>query len=182
MSRNKKDFPVLTYKRGRNIFNEGDEGDKAFLIKSGVVCVFRQSGDEKTILAHLGAGQILGETAIITGEPRTASAEAASSCQLVSMTAKQIKGALDQGLPFIQALLEQILQRYRDMEKKHIKRNREMSKSLKQIRADIENWKKSDVPAAPETRQFVDEMDQTARKALKKEKYVALDPKGYMRL
>src|SRR5688572_8155502 len=59
----------------QTIVREGGPGDAAFFIVSGLVGVRHkdpQSGVE-FLLAELGAGQMFGEMALITGHPRTAS-------------------------------------------------------------------------------------------------------------
>ena len=59
----------------QTIVREGGPGDAAFLIISGLVAVRHKdpaSGVE-FLLAELGAGQMFGEMALITGHPRTAS-------------------------------------------------------------------------------------------------------------
>lgn len=180
MTRKDSVFPIIKFRKGETIFLKGDSGDKAFLVKSGVVCVYRMVKGEKIILAHLKAGQILGETAIITGEPRSASAEAAAICQLVTMSAVQIEKALEDGLPFIRALLDQIFFRYRDMEQKHLKRTKNMSASLKKIRLLLDESKKNN--AVPkDIEKLLENMDKITQQALKKEKYISLVPRGYMR-
>ena len=180
MTQDDQRFPIVDYKKGQRIFNEGDPGDKVFLVKSGVICVYRMEDNSKVILAHLKAGQILGETAIITGEPRTASAEAASTCQLVTMTSGQLKAALNNSLPFIRALLDQILCRYRDMEGKHQARNHNMASSLREIRSLIKTWREDNRGTASDVADLLDNIDIIIQAAIKKERYVALVPKGYM--
>ncbi|SHI98543.1 cAMP-binding domain of CRP or a regulatory subunit of cAMP-dependent protein kinases [Desulfatibacillum alkenivorans DSM 16219] len=182
MTQDDHKFPVMVYHKGQRIFSEGDPGDRVFLVKSGVVCVFRKEEGNRVILAHLKAGQILGETAIITGEPRSASAEAASACQLVAMTSNQMKDALDKSLPFIRALLDQILFRYREMEAKHQAKSAAMTSSLKEVRSLIRTWKEDDRRSANDVAVLLESIDVILQAATKKERYVALVPKGYMQL
>ncbi len=180
MDTDDKKFPIKDYKRGQRIFSQGDDGDRVFLVKSGAVCIFRMVDEEKVILAHLNAGQILGETAIITGEPRSASAEAATACQLVAMTSQQIQDALESSLPFIRALLDQILFRYRDMEKKHLARTQNLAVSLREIQSLTQGRKASNQGVPSELQGVLENIDVIIQAALKKERYVALVPRGYM--
>ena len=59
----------------QTIVREGGAGDAAFLILSGLVAVRHKDADSgvEFLLAELGAGQMFGEMALITGKPRTAS-------------------------------------------------------------------------------------------------------------
>ncbi|MBL4613615.1 MAG: cyclic nucleotide-binding domain-containing protein [Magnetovibrio sp.] len=53
-----------TYQVGATIFTEGDEGDMAYLIKSGEVKITKRSRDDsQRTLATVKAGSIIGEMA-----------------------------------------------------------------------------------------------------------------------
>lgn len=62
----------VTFESGAQIFAEHDAGDRLFIIESGQVELTRDGAS----LARLGDGSVLGEIALITGAPRTASAKA----------------------------------------------------------------------------------------------------------
>lgn len=59
----------------QTIVREGGPGDAAFLVVSGLVAVRHKDPESgvEFLLAELGAGQMFGEMALITGHPRTAS-------------------------------------------------------------------------------------------------------------
>ncbi len=60
------------FKAGDVLFEEGADGDEVFFIESGTVTVSR---DDK-VIALLESGDVLGEIALVTGAPRTATAVA----------------------------------------------------------------------------------------------------------
>src|SRR3989338_11392848 len=60
----------FSVKSGEVIFNEGDPGDRLYIIETGVVEV--DSGQAKRKVAELGAGEAFGEMALISGDPRSA--------------------------------------------------------------------------------------------------------------
>lgn len=62
---------------GALVIGEGDEGDHALLVAEGEIEVFRH--DSGTALARIGPGMLLGELALISGQPRAASARAIGS-------------------------------------------------------------------------------------------------------
>lgn len=68
------------------VFDEGDPGDAVFLIKSGVVRIYRldREGREQT-LAFLEAGAWFGEMAIFDGLPRSAAAECLTPVKLLAI-------------------------------------------------------------------------------------------------
>ncbi|MBI4803361.1 MAG: cyclic nucleotide-binding domain-containing protein [Elusimicrobia bacterium] len=55
---------------GEVIFNEGDPGDRLYIIESGAAAV--TSGRNTRKVAELGAGEAFGEMALISGDPRSA--------------------------------------------------------------------------------------------------------------
>src|SRR5262249_10154977 len=68
---------VRRFKRGEVIFHKDDPGDSLFLIQSGTVKLVLPGLDGKEKLLRLmNPGDVLGEMAIITGAPRSATAVA----------------------------------------------------------------------------------------------------------
>jgi type IV pilus assembly protein PilB len=74
----------------QTIVREGGPGDAAFLIVSGLVAVRHKDAASGVdfLLAELGPGQMVGEMALITGNPRTASVTAVepTSCAVLERT------------------------------------------------------------------------------------------------
>tara|TARA_Y100000588_G_C13477808_1_gene595465 strand:+ start:70 stop:525 length:456 start_codon:yes stop_codon:yes gene_type:complete len=58
------------------LFEEGDGGNVAFIIESGVIKISRSRGEGMIILAELERGSIFGEMALIDDGPRSATATA----------------------------------------------------------------------------------------------------------
>jgi CRP-like cAMP-binding protein len=67
---------------GELLFSQGDPGDRLYLIESGKVEVSTTTPEGGTSSSILGAGDVVGETALLTGKPRVATARAASDLQL----------------------------------------------------------------------------------------------------
>ena len=68
-----------TFPAGSTIFSEGDPGTTVILIDSGRAEISMTSfAGRKSVLAHMGPGEVLGEIAALDGGPRTADAVAAS--------------------------------------------------------------------------------------------------------
>ena len=72
---------------GEVIIHQGDASDCLFLIESGTVEVqtFSRAGD-KISLATLGAGDFVGEIALLTGAPRTADVVVVEPAALLKLT------------------------------------------------------------------------------------------------
>jgi CRP-like cAMP-binding protein len=56
------------------VFRQGQEGDRLYIVKSGVLEVLSstEGGPDAPPVAYLGEGEVLGELALITGSPRSA--------------------------------------------------------------------------------------------------------------
>lgn len=69
------------FARGEMIFARGDKGDGMYIVARGVVEVFQPASteDDEELLGVLGGGDVLGEMALLTDEPRSASARAATA-------------------------------------------------------------------------------------------------------
>ena len=82
----------LTYKHlkaGEKLMSQGEAGDSCFIIQSGLcVASVRKNGEQHTV-ARLKDGDIVGEMAIVTGEPRNASVDAETDMELWCLTRSQ---------------------------------------------------------------------------------------------
>ena len=80
-----------TYLVGDFIFREGDQGNTAYVVVSGVVELVKFTGEDYVTLSEITAGTLFGEMAIIDGSPRSASARAKEECMLNEITEAQLK-------------------------------------------------------------------------------------------
>src|SRR5688572_26407687 len=70
------------------VFEEGDRGDRCFVIQSGSVKVLRRFPDGRRMtLARLGPGNVFGELALMGGERRSATVQAAEPTVVVGLGA-----------------------------------------------------------------------------------------------
>jgi CRP/FNR family cyclic AMP-dependent transcriptional regulator len=70
--------------RGTTIFVKGDAGTCLFAVVSGTVQVTAASSEGKSaVFNQIGAGEIVGEIALLDGRPRTADAMAFTDCRLM---------------------------------------------------------------------------------------------------
>lgn len=74
----------VQFPSGREIFRMGDKGDALYLIEKGRVSIVAGgSKDKVSTLAELGPGNSFGEMALLTGEPRSATAFAVTDTSLL---------------------------------------------------------------------------------------------------
>jgi CRP-like cAMP-binding protein len=75
------------YGPGQVVFSQGQEGDRLYIIKSGALEVLASPSDaaEPIPVAYLGPGEVLGELALLTGSPRSASARVPEQAELFTV-------------------------------------------------------------------------------------------------
>jgi CRP/FNR family transcriptional regulator, cyclic AMP receptor protein len=72
--------------KGDVLFTEGETGDKLFLIESGKIKLGHTASDgRESLIAVLGAGEMLGELSLFDPGPRTATAVAVTKAKVLSM-------------------------------------------------------------------------------------------------
>lgn len=72
--------------RGQVLFSEGEPGDKLYVIESGKVKLGQTAADgRESLIAVLGAGEMLGELSLFDPGPRTATAVAVTSTKVLAM-------------------------------------------------------------------------------------------------
>jgi CRP/FNR family cyclic AMP-dependent transcriptional regulator len=97
---------VTSFAVGSLIFQAGDPGDFVYVVKSGEVDI--QAGDR--LIETVRAGGIFGEMALISDEPRSATAVARTPCELVPLSQKRFL-FLVQETPFFALEVMRILAR-----------------------------------------------------------------------
>ena len=72
--------------RGRTLFNEGDPGDRLYVVTAGKIKLGRSAADgRENLLAILGRGEMFGELSLFDPGPRTATATAVTDATLIGL-------------------------------------------------------------------------------------------------
>jgi len=104
-----------SFPKGARVFHEGDESDACYIIRSGEVRVTREHSDGRAIaLATLGAGEIVGELAMLDGEVRSASVEALTDIELLAVAARDMRGLLERNPEITAKLVVALTRRVRE--------------------------------------------------------------------
>lgn len=74
-------------KVGEYLFRQGEMGDTVFAIIQGECSVLVNSNNGEMTLAVQGVGELVGEMAAISGEPRNASIRADTACEVIGFEA-----------------------------------------------------------------------------------------------
>jgi CRP-like cAMP-binding protein len=104
------DLPRLRYRDGDLIFSQDSPGDRAFVIVSGKVRIWRNAGARFVDLCTLGPGGIFGELSLFDGRPRVASATAIEDTVCIPVTPERFRAMLDAAEPFTRQIVEQLVE------------------------------------------------------------------------
>lgn len=110
----------VSFKKGQEIFIEGDKGDSFYQILEGSVGIGKkdEAGTQRQ-LAVLKENDILGEMALLTDSPRSATARCLTDVRLLRILRsdfqKQIKPGEGQGYQILMHLVGVLCRRLRDM-------------------------------------------------------------------
>ena len=101
-----------SFSEGVNIVQEGDIGDVLFIILSGEVRVLVTQGQKEVEIARRKAGEYVGEMALISREPRSATVSAVGNVRALAIDQKSFESLLrdrpDASLAVIQVLCERL--------------------------------------------------------------------------
>jgi len=82
---------IERYQAGEVVFREGDPGDCLQLIRRGSVTISRAIGGRDIVLAYVPAGQYVGEMALVSDAPRSATVQAAIATETVRLDGDAFK-------------------------------------------------------------------------------------------
>ena len=100
--------------RGEVLFNEGDSGDRLYVVLEGKIKLGRTSGDgRENLLAVLGPGQMFGELSLFDPGPRSATATAVTDSRLASLGHAELQPWLVSRPDVARGLLFQLAHRLR---------------------------------------------------------------------
>ena len=99
--------------KGDRLFTEGENSRAMYLLKSGMVRIFKKKGDSAIELDTIRSGQILGELAFLDGNPRSASGEALTECELLEISGPAFQQTLSSMPEWLKILLKTVVGRLR---------------------------------------------------------------------
>ena len=97
--------------RGQTIFSAGDRGHVMYVVLAGVIELL--VGDE--VVERVEVGTMFGEMALISDEPRTATAIAVTDCELVTIDTQQFYSLVQQAPPFATKVMKTMADRLHRM-------------------------------------------------------------------
>ena len=98
---------------GDVLFEEGSQGDRAYVIEEGALEVFKMSNQREVLLAVLGPGQVLGEMALLEDRPRNASVRAQERSRLWTIDQVQLQQLMNKSTSATKSMFYTMLARWR---------------------------------------------------------------------
>ena len=110
--------PRRTYEMGSVVIREGERGDEAFVVVSGRCAVTAMSEGQRIVLRDLEPGDVFGETAIFSDEPRSATVEATETLVVRVVTGETLSQTL--GLQtWTGAFVKALADRFREADRRN---------------------------------------------------------------
>ena len=89
-------FDTVTAQPGEEIVTEGEPGNTAYIIQSGSCEVWKNILGQRSLIRHLGPGDVFGEAAVFADARRTASIVAVGEVTLKVINGESLNRELDQ--------------------------------------------------------------------------------------
>ena len=109
-----KEMETLTFSRGTTIFDEGEPGDRLYIIVDGKVKLARHAPDgRENLLSVMGPSDMFGELSIFDPGPRTSSAVCVTEVTAATMDSQMLKQWITDHPEISQQLLRVLARRLR---------------------------------------------------------------------
>ncbi len=130
----KAKFITQDYKEGETLFEQGDTGDYIYIIINGTVEVRKETNGKTKCLARVSSGDIIGEMAVLTDEPRCASGVAVEPTRVIMVRDRTLRLALlNNNLPILKPLTSQLILRFKEAQEQAEYYRRKTKKLEKEI-------------------------------------------------
>ena len=104
---------ILRLKKGDLLFREGDISKAMYIVRNGMVRIFKKKGNSEIELDTIRSGQVLGELAFLDGNPRSASGEALTECEFMEISGDTFTKTLGVLPEWLKLLMKTIVGRLR---------------------------------------------------------------------
>ena len=109
-----KSMVPQTLKKGKHLFQEGDPGDRLYIVTQGKIKLTHASGDgRESLLMVLGPGDMFGELSLFDPGPRTSTAVAITDSEVLGLGNNDLRPWLSDHPEVAQSLLQALAHRLR---------------------------------------------------------------------
>src|SRR6201996_1696981 len=102
---------------GQLLFRQGERSDDVYFLLSGRLRAYTEEAGKRVILGEIGRGETVGELALFTDEPRSASIVALRNSALVRVTRQQVERAFAVSPQIALQMTRTIIERFRRAER-----------------------------------------------------------------
>ncbi|MBI1992203.1 MAG: cyclic nucleotide-binding domain-containing protein [Candidatus Omnitrophica bacterium] len=99
---------LVEYKKGEDIYREGDAADSFYIVSSGRLRVFSQANGQEKLLAVLHNGDSFGEISLLTGETHSATVQALNDTLVLQLEKKDFDDVINR-IPSLVLHLSRVL-------------------------------------------------------------------------
>lgn len=96
---------------GTVLFREGEQGDKLYVVKSGLVRITKKVQNNAVIVEEVGPGEFCGELVLVHDGPRTTSAVVARDGSVIAVDAKEFESMVQGNSEIAMRMLRKLSQR-----------------------------------------------------------------------
>ena len=98
------------FESGQTVFQQGDLGDRIYIVLSGRAEVVREAPEGETVLAQVGPGEFFGEMALLGNVPRNATVRCTEATTVLAIPKREF-GLLAANLPGLKQSFEDVMHR-----------------------------------------------------------------------
>lgn len=101
----------LTIRANTTLFEEGEIGDKMYIIQSGAMKITKMIDGHTHTLAELGKGEFFGEMAIVSSTPRTATATAIDNVEILVFDRQGFEAMIEKNVKIAMSVIDKLCRR-----------------------------------------------------------------------
>lgn len=105
-------------KKDEFLFEEGDESDCMYIVRSGQFVLFVREGDREKELTLANPGQLIGEMSLFDKKPRSATARASTDSSVVKLPYEQLEKQLLELPEWVRITMRTMSEKLRSTNKK----------------------------------------------------------------
>ena len=96
---------------GEVLMREGDEADGLYLLQAGRLRALVGDGEDRRVLGDIGRGEVVGEAALLTDQPRSATVVALRDSELLYLSIQSFEEVVAENPSFLRAVSAQVVRR-----------------------------------------------------------------------
>src|ERR1700742_4253651 len=128
----------ITFPKGKVLFRQGEKGNAAYIVNSGVVGLYRESLGRKIPLATVRKGELFGEMAAIDASPRMATAFTLEDSTLMVISVEVMADKMRKADSFVRALIHMLMNNLRHVHDSHTPKSRSLVDAVNTLHRQCE--------------------------------------------